>query len=218
MKKTNNNINKIKHVAFDFDRTIWTTKDLSIVTLKAIYRKLFNKRAPIIKFNKLMGLAVKDKLYHLDNINWTLLYEEWKDFYWKNYCNYLETYEGLVETVKMLHGKNINLYILSNKIVELINVWLKELNILQYFKKIYWLDNLPQTKPSEQVIPYVLNQINCKKEEFMLIWDSLIDYKTYENTWVKFGLANWCGKDSKNVINLKPDYVFNKPTDILNIF
>lgn len=205
----------IKNIAFDFDGTLWTAKNLSIITLETIYRTLFNKVAPIEEFKKLTWLTVKEKLHHLDSMNGDILYNEWVNFYGENFLDYIETYDGLVEMIKTLHTKGIRLSVVSNKRVELITIWLEKFGILEYFEGIYWAQNLPQPKPSEEVVPFVLNQNNGKKEEFMLIWDSLIDYETCKNAGVKFGLANWCGKDLQVIIDLNPDYIFDTPTDIL---
>lgn len=207
----------IKNLAFDFDWTLWTAKNLSVITLSHIYKKLFDIEAPLNSFKILTWLSVKEKLIKLNPDNRELLYEEWNKFYLANYSSYIHIYEGIVDLVKTLYENNINLYILSNKKVEYINIGLEKYDILKYFNKIYGSDNVEYKKPSKEIIDYMIKDNNISSE-IMLVGDSLVDYNTCINGNINFWLANWCGKDLSHIISLNPNYIFTSPLDILNIY
>lgn len=94
------------------------------------------------------------------------------DLYIEEFNNYLELFDGVEDFLKLCNKNNISCYILTNNICyEQINR-LKNLNICQYFEKIYTSEEFGIEKPDSKLFYSILQENNININEVAMIGDS----------------------------------------------
>lgn len=103
----------------------------------------------------------------------------------KYYDYYLKIYPGEKEVLKRLHDEGYILTIATqkNKKMALRSLEMKE--IYDYFSLILTSNDGFKTKPSPDMINYILANFNCKPEEAVMIGDTAYDYLAAKNANVK---------------------------------
>jgi len=103
----------------------------------------------------------------------------------KYYDYYLKIYPGEKEVLKRLHDEGYILTIATqkNKKMALRSLEMKE--IYDYFSLILTSNDGFKTKPSPDMINYILANFNCKPEEAVMIGDTAYDYLAAKNAKVK---------------------------------
>lgn len=102
----------------------------------------------------------------------------------KDFCLLNETYfhylssspfeiDGAEEFLKKL-SKKYDIYVITNGVKRVQTIRLSLVNITKYFKKVYISEEIGYQKPSVEFFDFVLNDLNIKnKEEILIIGDSL---------------------------------------------
>ena len=196
----------IKSLLFDLDNTIIdSSSELAIYYKEALdklqydsskylelyntideYEKTFNEKDNLYKKEDLL-LLINDKMH--ENYDLKLI-DEINNVIGKYWINKILLSE---ETIKYLFEK-YDLYVFSNWFYEAQYSRLKNINYLKYFKKILTADKYG-SKPFKSAFENVLKEINMKKEECIMIGDSINSDILGAN---KFGMKSiWFNYDGK---------------------
>ena len=118
-----------------------------------------------IQFKKLLDF-LKINLLHLDDIF---------NIYINSFNEQLKLYDYVLDFIKLLHSNNVKLYILTNNTCrEQINR-LKNLNILNYFDKIFTSEEFNTEKPDLKLYYNIIGKIGCNINTVAMIGDSYKD-------------------------------------------
>lgn len=197
----------IKLIIFDYDGVIVD----SFSTIYEIYQiicKKLNKKCPkdIEGFRKIYGRTFLD-LYK----NLKILTQEEKEKAERIYKEELlkqepNIFEGMTETIKILH-KNYKLIIVSSNYKVEVEQKLKKFDILSYFSVIIGkTDDAPTNLRKTEEITKMIKNLKLTNEEVIMIGDRVIDYTEAKEA----GLTNiilasygWDGKEKlKEYANL----------------
>jgi len=111
-------------------------------------------------------------------------------YYDENCVNDIVLYDGIEDLLIDLKGKYI-LSVATNASVQFAKKMLDFLNISQYFQLIVGADMVDTPKPSPDMLVKTLEILNIKKEEAMLVGDSMKDARAAQNANMDFILVNW---------------------------
>lgn len=180
------------YIIFDLDNTIYNYDKAHDKSLLAILHKLSNdyniENISEIFFEekkKFQTLIGKTPASHNKYIQFKYFFEknrislsnidEYFKIYEEEFNKNLEIYPGLINFLDLLKKNNVKLYILTNNLCrEQINK-LKNLNLIHYFDRIFTSEEFGYEKPDPKFFYYILNEINCKKEEVTMIGDNFFD-------------------------------------------
>lgn len=187
------NKNKIKHVFFDLDHTLWDFDKNSALTFEKIFRinKISIPVTDFIKYYEPINLAYW-RLYRNNDIDKaSLRYGRLKDCFdalnievsksvidqlSEDYIKYLSTFNHLFEdTFQVLDylSNNYTLHIITNGFHEVQEKKMKNSNIFKYFKTITDSEMVGVKKPNSKIFEFALNQAKADKNESVMIGDSL---------------------------------------------
>lgn len=205
------NNNRIKAIVFDWDGT------LRPVDLFRIYEAH-------LKIYKLLGIKQNGHYESFEK------YLEWKgipDEFYKNgrrekaqrifhshYDQFVPLFPWTECVIKKL-SKKYYLAILSNSAEFAIEEQLRELS--EYFNIIIGCLTVKNMKPHTEGLNRIMNELQLKPKNILLIGDTKTDIKTAENAGVKLGVVGW-GMDSLNELSLcnpNSDYIFRNPMEII---
>jgi len=183
---------KKKLIIFDMDGTLIDSGDVITNTINFVRTNI--------------GLNKIDKLEMLTNLNnpdinsaeffygtseftdeQTQLFTEYYD---NNCTKDIKLYKGIKEMLKLI-SKDFILAVATNASVDFATKMIKHLEIFQYFDMIVGATCVERPKPNPDMLLYILDKLDIKKENCILIGDSLKDQKAAESADIDCLLVNW---------------------------
>ena len=177
-----------KNILFDFDNTLYDYESANKEALDTVFRKLnenFNLNnvndayekekkkfqnycSNASSHNKFIQLKKIFEKYNLDLNQLNSYY----DLYINVFKSNLKLYPGLLEFLDLCTRNGIKMYILTNNTCKEQIERLQKLDLLKYFSKVYTSEEFGIEKPDIKLFYYVIQDINCNKNEIVKIGDN----------------------------------------------
>lgn len=203
-----------KYIIFDFDGTLVDSKD--------IYLPLFNQLAKKYKFKKmeqedfeyLRRLPVLDRCKFLDFPFYKLpfLSADLAKLY-KDHLKNLKWIDGIKTLLKELQSRGYQLAIISSNSEDNIKKFL-HIHQIDFIKEIFCSSNI---LGKDRVIKKFLKIHNLKNSEVIYVGDEKRDIVACKKTGVKVIWVGWGYGVIEMAKHEYPDFVVNKPEEILDI-
>lgn len=193
IKRNKKNVNLYKNVNLSYwqklERKEITQDELKKTRFKEFFEKVGVQDDNPLKANDIFLDALTDKVFFV------------KDAF---------------KMLKYLKKKGYDLYIITNGIKYVQDGRLnKKKVIFKYINEVFISESIGFTKPDPNFIDYCLNKINYKKEEIVIVGDSLTsDIKLGMNSEVQ---TIWFNIEKKENKDYKPTYTIYKLKEIKNI-
>ena len=185
---------KIEHVFFDLDHTLWDFEKNSALTFEKIFleNKIDLDIEDFLKVYVPLNLQYW-KLYRNEKVSKEALrYERLKKSfdavnynvsdalidtlataYIDNLSNFNHLFEGTLELLDYLKEKKYSLHIITNGFEEVQNKKMINSNLYPYFEQIITSESVGVKKPDARVFEHALDVSKAKKENSIMIGDSL---------------------------------------------
>ena len=204
----------IKHIIFDFDGTVADSIDLALKVGNEIAKKHNFDQLTMDGLREINNYPIKERskkigipLYRLPTLSVEFL------FRYRQLINTLKVFDGIKNIIMKLSKEGYYLSIISSNSVENIKFFLKN-NQLEVFNNIISSNNL---FGKNQSISKYMRKNRISPDELIYIGDELRDIEACKKTCVKIICVVW-GFDSIELLKTgNPDYIANKPEDILSI-
>jgi putative hydrolase of the HAD superfamily len=243
---TNNRINSsqqnkgYRHLFFDLDHTIWDFEANSKQTLLQLYHDLNLKEKGIDDFEKFHKnyLVHNDKLWEryrngfikVDELRWKRMWLTLLDF--KNgdeslaremgniFLELLPTRKILfpytIEILSYLTQKKYQLHLITNGFEKTQHSKLKNSELDKFFKEVITSESSNSLKPHKEIFDYALSKTGAKKEESIMIGDSIeVDIQGAINAGIDQVYVNHL---SNNDHNIKPTFTVYTLKELEDIF
>ncbi|WP_068596945.1 YjjG family noncanonical pyrimidine nucleotidase [Vaginella massiliensis] len=190
-------MNKIKHVFFDLDNTLWDFRKNAKLALAELYKKYdveakygytFEEFHPYYhESNESLWALIRDKritkeelrerrfreaFEHL-GIHNTELAAIFEHEYIETITNYNELVEGALDLLDYLKPKYA-LHIITNGFIEVSKRKIETSDLKGYFETVTYADELKILKPDPRIFDYALHKANAQKKESIYIGDDWI--------------------------------------------
>ena len=216
----------IKTAIFDLDGTLLNTiGDLSAAVNVALAENgLGSVEEDKVKmalgngYRRLLADTCKNMGYEVSQSQIDKLMADFSAYYIEHCDCKTAPYVGVDFLLETLKAKGIKLAVVSNKGDSAV----KKL-AAKYFSNIGITVGEREgirRKPEPDSILEVMRQLGAKKEEVAYIGDSEVDYETYKNAGIKYGiLVDWGFRDAKDLEKYKSDVtaIVSSPEELLTI-
>lgn len=215
---------KIKGVIFDLDGTLANTledlKDSLNMAMSDLSLPLHDNESVIRCLNNGMKVFIRravpeelrtDEL--LEQVS-----QKYHHYYSLNHMNKTYFYDGINELLDCLkHRYGLKLAVLSNKDNLYTQNIVKTLDINNAIDAAYgFREGIPH-KPSPEGVFDIMKQLGLQKQETVFVGDSSVDVETAANAELKSVGVLWGFKGMAAFTDKKPDYIIEKPMDLVNI-
>jgi phosphoglycolate phosphatase-like HAD superfamily hydrolase len=112
-------------------------------------------------------------------------------------------------------SKKYTLAILSSSTKTSVGKELKELT--QYFSFIIGAEEVHSLKPNPEGVRLILKLTETDANDAIMIGDMNVDFLAGKSAGVKTALVQWGMGDWEELQSLKPDFLFEKPEDLLSL-
>ncbi|MCS7228273.1 MAG: HAD family hydrolase [Endomicrobia bacterium] len=201
----------IEAVVFDFDGTIADTY-LDISDSINILRKKYGLKEVNIEFiKKNIGYGMENLIKKsFPDIDYATALFEFRNLYYKNCINKTKLYKGIKYLLDKIKSRKI--FLITNKPFYFTLKIAKKLNIVGYFSCIIGSDSLPFKKPDKRLYELAFNLIDVDPKNTLSVGDREHDLVPIKELGGLTAFASW-GYGSIN--SFKPDFILNKPLDLL---
>jgi putative hydrolase of the HAD superfamily len=183
----------IKHVFFDLDHTLWDFEKNSELT----FDKIFKDNAIAVNMDDFLAIykplnlkywklyrnekVSKEELRYsrlknsFDAVNYEIsnqLIDKLAEEYIENLANFNHLFDGTFELLDYLKDK-YRLHIITNGFEEIQSKKMINSKIYHYFDQVITSESVGVKKPNSRVFEYALEVANAKKENSVMIGDSL---------------------------------------------
>jgi putative hydrolase of the HAD superfamily len=186
-------IKKYTHIFFDLDNTLWNfeknSESAMLVTfnhfnigelsinfndffksyskhnhdLWAKYRKKEVGKKELIKSrfqNTFLELGVKG-----------IEPEKMNDFYLNEMPKQNKLFDGVLETLQYLKGRNYKMNIITNGFREVQNQKLEKSGLMPFFGKVFTSEEIKCPKPNREIFEHAVKSVNAKKKTSIMVGD-----------------------------------------------
>lgn len=208
---------KYKLILFDLDGTLLNTiPDLSN-SLNYALKNNGQKEKTQEEVKSLIGNGIRNLCESAtsDDSKKEKVFSDFKKYYETHLCDESRVYPNVFRLLQELK-KEYMLGILSNKKNSYVNVIAD-----YYFKDIFditlgELGNLKR-KPDKEMLEYILDKYNLKREDILYVGDSDIDILFSLNSNIDYVIVNYGYRSEEDLKKLNPKIMISDPLLILNI-
>lgn len=125
-------------------------------------------------------------------------------------------YSGVVETLKALQKKNIQLCIITNKPKQFTPSVLKKLGINDFFELVLSGDSLNEKKPSPMPILHAVEYFKLNLDQVLMVGDSKSDILSANTAGIKSVCVTYGYNHGDDPLNLPADRHIDKFSDLIN--
>jgi len=199
---------KFEGIIFDIDGTLTSTNELIFKSFNHIAKIYLDRTFTDEEIIALFGPTEDVILKKLCSKNFEAAKKDYYEYYKSNH-NIANLYPGIKELLDYLKTKGVLLAVFTGKGRQASLITLEELSIENYFNIIVTGDDVANHKPSSEGIMKFVNEYNLKKEEVLMIGDSVADILASKEAGIRIVSALWDSYADEKVKNLGSDYYFN---------
>lgn len=208
----------IKLVIFDLDGTLIDSKeDLALNVNRVLVEMGLEKKSHSLIQSYIghgeenlvgssIGLENADRLQEAMRI--------FKKHYSANLLDTTVPYEGAYKVLSHLK-KTKQLALATNKPLYYTKPILEELEMSNYFDLVLGGDSVEQKKPHPEMIERILSELKVKKEDAILIGDSLADVRSAQAAGIKICAMTYGFCEREKLVEAKPDYLLEDINELI---
>jgi len=197
-----------KGIIFDIDGTLTSTNKLIFKSFNHIAKKYLDRSFTDKEIIALFGPTEDAILKELCGKNFEAARKDYYEFY-KSHHHIANLYPGIKELLDYLKTKGVLLAVFTGKGRQASLITLEELSIINYFDIIVTGDDVANHKPSSEGIMKFVNEYNLKKDEILMIGDSVADIRASKEAGIRIASALWDSYAAEKVKTLGSDYYFH---------
>ncbi len=203
---------KYKTYLFDLDGTLLDTNELIYQSFLNTCKVHGNYTITREQVNSHIGVPLIDQLkLNLEGKTDTELIQIIKDHqeYQKTiYKQTLTIFPGVLEGLKLLSSRQVNIGIVSSRTRPSLDCYLKHTGLFDYFSVICTPERTKNHKPHPEPVLWALEEFRAHKESTLFIGDATFDIESGNAAGVDTAFVTW-GHNKVSDLKTKPTYVID---------
>ena len=213
----------IDTVVFDFDGTIMDTNDVIIGSWQHVYRTLRGKEGDLkyilSTFGEPLEYSMMTSFPEVDVEESVKIYRDWHR---ERFLDMIKLFPGITEMLQEVKARGYKTGIASSRLRLTLEQGLNKYDLGKYFDAIVAVEDTENPKPAPDIVLKTLDLLDAKPENAIMIGDSRLDMVCAHNAGVPAVLVSWsatlAGKTKEDFApGEAPDYIIDKPSDLLEI-
>ncbi|MEI8216635.1 MAG: HAD-IA family hydrolase [Eubacteriales bacterium] len=210
---------KITTILFDFDGTLIDTNEIIIQSFQHTFRTVLGEEKPVDDIIRTFGEPLSltmEKMLDIDPVEAVKIYRAYHN---QKFEDLIRIFPGMLELVIELFNRGYKLAIVTSRLRNTTLLGLRKFDLEKYFSYVLTADDTDKHKPDPAAINLVLEKLNSKPDEAIMIGDSKFDIMCANNAGVKSILVGWAISltDEEKEGIYKPTYIVENAEDVLDL-
>ncbi len=203
-------------VFFDLDGTLINTAPMAKLCLEELYKKYQGVELTEEEFESFTGKPAREILKNINPDRVDQLLSEMVQLEEK-YRHLAPEYPGVPSLVQGLSDRGYALAVITSQARPEMESVQDHYPFASHIQVWISADDVDHPKPHPESVMKALSILDVAPAQTLFVGDSVYDVEAGKRAGVKTGVALWGRSDHKDLLDLKPHYVFDKPVDILGL-
>ena len=205
-------MSNIDTVLFDFDGTVMNTNDVIMMSWQHTFRTLEGREEDPEVLLKTFGEPLETTMKKFfPNVPTDEAIEVYRSFHRDNFGEFISLFPGMKELIQEVKTRGYKVGLVTSRLLNTTMQGLEKYGIKQYFDAIITADDTTKHKPDPEPVNIVL----------IMLGDTLFDLLCARNAKVTSVLVSWSlalgGKTKEELGDAAPDYIIDRPEELLEI-
>ena len=209
----------MRNVILDFDGTIGDTQSLIVKTLQDTMRRLHLEIKSREECAKTIGLRLDEAflmLYSMTHDKANLCAKTYRDIFEENRQHIIvEPFPHVIDTIRQLHQDGFVQAVASSRGRDSLLGYLKQLQIEDCISCVVAADDVKQVKPAPDMVLKVLEEIDGKAEDTLVVGDMVYDIEMGHNAGTKACGVTYGNGTRKQLADA--EYIIDDFSELLSI-
>lgn len=210
------NNKSINTILFDLDGTLLDTNELILQSFEHTFRRHVPEqtysREDLLQF---MGPPLQDSFQRVRPDELDEMVTTYRSFNLENHDALVQAFDGVYETIRILHEQGYKLAIVSTKIKATVEKGLRLTGLDEFFPVIIGLDQVEHAKPHPEPVQKALELLGSNPEEAVMVGDNSHDILSGQRASTLTAGVSWSLKGEAFLRDLKPDVILHTMGDLL---
>lgn len=208
----------IRTILFDLDGTLLDTNELIKASFKHTF-DTFNFNFTDEEIKSFNGPPLMDTFTSINPDYAEEMLKTYREYNMKYHDDYVEPFPKVVETIKQLKEKQIQMAVVTNKNRQVTDMGLDLTILNKYFtpEKVITIDDLEHPKPHPEAIIKAMGKLNGEAETTLMVGDNYHDINAGHHAGVKTAGVSWSEKGREYLEQFNPTYMIDEMEDLLRL-
>ncbi len=206
----------IRGVIFDLDGTLIDSYQAIYLSFQHAYTGLGLTPLPLEEVKKVVGRGLsrifKEFLGEEKGLQALFLFREKYEEVFRSHTRLLPDVPTVLQD---LYGRGIQLAVATNKFGPLSREIFRHFELEHLFALVVGDGDVPEVKPHPAMLNFAMERMGLKKDETVLVGDSLIDIETARNAGIRVYAVPTGNTSRKDLENARPTAVLTRLLDLL---
>ncbi|SFF68621.1 pyrophosphatase PpaX [Halobacillus alkaliphilus] len=207
----------IRTILFDLDGTLIDTNDLIIASFTHTIKEYSDRSYTRDEILDFIGPPLRESLEKINPERVEDMVETYRKHNIENHEAYVRAYDGVVDTIRQLKEAGYRMGIVTTKMKNTVQMGLEITGLDGLFETIITLDDVTNAKPHPEPIVKALHALDSKASEALMVGDNTHDIEAGHNAGTHTAGVAWTVKGREVLEQLKPDYMLNHMSELLEI-
>ena len=209
-----------KNLILDFDGTLADTQNSILETMKLVGSHFNIRNVDESHIKNLIGLPLKTTFEKALGLDETLLAEA-THFYRSHYNQVayetIDLFEGVKETLTMLHQQGIGLTVASSKGRESLVKILQKHQLDQLFAFIGGEEDANHKKPAPDIVNLIVNKFGWAREGCLVVGDTIFDIEMGQRAGVPTCGVTYGNNSYEQLKSQNPSHIIDTFTELHSV-
>ena len=139
--------------------------------------------------------------------------KEYLIFYRKHHKELARVHPGIPALLRFLQKRKVHCALFTGKGIRTTTITMQAFGLMPYFEYVVTGNDVVNHKPAPEGIQKILDHFSLRKEEALMVGDSVGDVKAARDAGVKVAVVLWDSYTKEKVLQMKTDYAFHTVND-----
>lgn len=139
--------------------------------------------------------------------------KEYLIFYRKHHKELARVHPGIPALLRFLQKRKVHCALFTGKGIRTTTITMQAFGLTPYFEYVVTGNDVVNHKPAPEGIQKILDHFSLRKEEALMVGDSVGDVKAARDAGVKVAVVLWDSYTKEKVLQMKTDYAFHTVND-----
>jgi pyrophosphatase PpaX len=203
------------HIFFDMDGTLVDTWELYYLAFRHVSMKFTGRDITRNDVKKRMSEPLEDQLGEIGTERGTEMTAEFLSHYFQNNERMVRAYDGTRELLVMLRDHGFGLGIVTTKMRLAAEQELRVCGMDSFFTRIVGYEDTPRKKPDPGPVLAAAGHFRVNPSSCLMVGDSKLDVLAARGAGAMSAGALWGTVSRDDLVNSGPDYLLERPMDLL---